>query len=322
MQRHYRETPWYWYLGVMIVSFILGLVVVLKENVTLPAWAYVVSLILGIIVAPFSTILYARYGNGIATNNLSKMLAGLMIPERPVGNMYFAAWSHNVIANCVNLCNDLKMGEYLKIPPRAMFLTQIYGTIIGGFINYAVMISIVNGNRDLLANEDGDSSWSGATMQSYNTNAASWALSKYLYRLGDMYEMVPMGLLIGAGLVFLHRIIVIWLPTIRGFSLYEINLPQFIQYAGYIPYNQSQTCVILSQVISGFFCQWYLRNYRPKIFKDYMYLVTAAWDGAALTVLFILSFAVFGAGGPSVPFPQWWGNNINGNLDWCPVPDS
>lgn len=40
------------------------------------------------------------------------MLAGLMLPGRPVGNMYFAAWSHNVIANCVNLCNDLKMGEY------------------------------------------------------------------------------------------------------------------------------------------------------------------------------------------------------------------
>jgi hypothetical protein len=42
------------------------------------------------------------------------MLAGLMIPGRPVGNMYFAAWSHNVITNAVNLSNDLKMGEYRK----------------------------------------------------------------------------------------------------------------------------------------------------------------------------------------------------------------
>ena len=37
-----------------------------------------------------------------------------MVPERPVGNMYFAAWSHNVISNTVNLSNDLKMGEYRK----------------------------------------------------------------------------------------------------------------------------------------------------------------------------------------------------------------
>ena len=42
------------------------------------------------------------------------MLAGLMVPERPVGNMYFAAWSHNVISNTVDLSNDLKMGEYRK----------------------------------------------------------------------------------------------------------------------------------------------------------------------------------------------------------------
>jgi hypothetical protein len=62
-----------------------------------------------------STVLYARYGNGIATNNLSKMIAGLTLPGRPVGNMYFAAWSHNVIANAVNLSNDLKLGEYRKL---------------------------------------------------------------------------------------------------------------------------------------------------------------------------------------------------------------
>lgn len=107
-----------------------------------------------------------------------------------------------------------------------------------------------------------------------------------------------------------------------NFSLSELNMPQFIQYAGYIPYNASQTCVIANWIVSGFFCQYYLRNYQPRIFKDYMYLVTGAWDGAALTVTFILSFAVFGAGGRTVPFPSWWGNNVDGYYDLCPVADS
>ncbi|KAH8812590.1 peptide transporter [Xylogone sp. PMI_703] len=319
MAKHYKETPWWWYIFILVFSFVLGLVVIIKENITLPVWAYIVSLILGIIIAPFSTILYARYGNGIATNNLSKMMAGLMLPGRPVGNMYFAAWSHNVISNAVNLSNDLKMGEYLKIPPRVMFLTQIYGTILGGFINYGVMIGIITGNRELLVDGNGDSSWSGATIQSYNTNATSWALAKYLYQSGSRYAMVPLGLAIGAGAVLIHRLIVQFVPKIRNFSLSEINLPQFIQYAGYIPYNQSQTCVIWSQIAAGFFTQFYLRNYRPRIFKDYSYLVTGAFDGASLTVLFILSFAVFGAGGKPVPFPWWWGNNGDkGNYDFCP----
>jgi hypothetical protein len=137
MAKNYKEVPWWWYMAVLVFSFILGLVVVIKENITMPVWAYIVSLIVGIIIAPFvsalqrlrnpqrvrltafsqSVMLYSRFGNGIATNNLSKMIAGLVLPGRPVGNMYFAAWSHNVITNTVNLSNDLKMGEYRKYAP-------------------------------------------------------------------------------------------------------------------------------------------------------------------------------------------------------------
>lgn len=90
-----------------------------------------------------------------------------------------------------------------------MFLTQIYGTIVGGFINYAVMISIVGSNRELLANTDGSSSWSGAYLQAFNTNASSWALAKYLYKAGGEYYMVPVGLAVGAGLVALQRLIIV-----------------------------------------------------------------------------------------------------------------
>lgn len=97
-------------------------------------------------------------------------------------------------------------GTAVKIPPRVMFLTQIYGTVLGGFINYAVMTSIVTGNKELLADSNGDSSWSGATIQSFNTNASTWALAAYLYKQGQMYSIVPFGLLIGAGIVAAHRI--------------------------------------------------------------------------------------------------------------------
>lgn len=88
-----------------------------------------------------------------------------------------------------------------------MFLTQIYGTILGGFINYALMISIVTSNRELLIDGNGDSSWSGASIQSYNTNAASWALAPYIYKVGTPYGAVPVGLAAGAAAVVIHRIV-------------------------------------------------------------------------------------------------------------------
>lgn len=67
------------------------------------------------------------------------------------------------------------------------------------------MVSIVTGNRELLSEGNGSSTWSGATIQSFNTNATSWALASYLYKIGAKFDMVPMGLLIGAGIVAIHR---------------------------------------------------------------------------------------------------------------------
>jgi hypothetical protein len=53
MAKNYKEAPWWWYATVLVVSFVLGLIVAIKENITLPVWAYIVSLVVGIIVAPF-----------------------------------------------------------------------------------------------------------------------------------------------------------------------------------------------------------------------------------------------------------------------------
>lgn len=70
MAKTYKETPWSWYVAVLVFSFVLGLVVVIKENITLPAWAYVVSLLLGIIIAPFVSI---------STYNDFQLDGGLMV---------------------------------------------------------------------------------------------------------------------------------------------------------------------------------------------------------------------------------------------------
>lgn len=40
-------------------------------------------------------------------------------------------WSHDVVGTSIGLAGDLKVGQYLKIPPRAMFVTQVWGTILG-----------------------------------------------------------------------------------------------------------------------------------------------------------------------------------------------
>lgn len=61
MAETYKEAPWWWYIAVLVFSFVLGLVVVIKENITLPAWAYVVALLVGIFIAPLVNISYPNF---------------------------------------------------------------------------------------------------------------------------------------------------------------------------------------------------------------------------------------------------------------------
>ena len=96
-----------------------------------------------------------------------------------------------------------------------MFLTQVWGTVFGAFINYVVMISIVNSHRDLLTETNGTYAWSGQFFQALNTTASTWALAKYLYTASGQYYLVPLGLVIGFGLVVVHKIFTRVSPTYR-----------------------------------------------------------------------------------------------------------
>ncbi|KAJ5348698.1 hypothetical protein MYU51_015115 [Penicillium brevicompactum] len=322
MAKNYKDSPWWWYICIAVLSFIIGIVVVVKEDITLPAWGYVVALLIGMVIAIFSTILFSRFGNGIATNNVSKMLAGLILPGLPVGNMYFSIWSHNVVTCACDLCGSFKMGDYLKIPPKVVLACQIYGCMLGAAINYVIMNYIVSSHRDLLIEGNGNSFWSGAVVQSYNTKAASWALAPHMYKSGARYEMVPIGMVIGAAAVLVHRLIYHFIPKVGKFDLSEINLPQLIQYSASIPDISPRTGNLLTSTALGFFAQYYLRNYRPAFFRDYLWILALALDAGSGICIFILTFAVMGVGTAPHPFPLWWGNNQNGYSDWCPAPSS
>lgn len=124
------------------------------------------------------------------------------------------------------------MGQYLKIPPRAMFLTQIWGTILGAIVNYGEDI-VLEGLRAHLTNlysrhglcrgctarHPARPSWyerlevstaldaehmydltvlySGQYPQSLNSAAVTWSLAKQLYGPHGPYIWIPLSLVFG-----------------------------------------------------------------------------------------------------------------------------
>ncbi|WCJ18174.1 oligopeptide transporter 4 [Euphorbia peplus] len=48
------------------------------------------------------------------------------------------------MAQAVSFLNDFKLGHYMKIPPRSMFLVQFIGTMLAGTINLSVAWWLLN----------------------------------------------------------------------------------------------------------------------------------------------------------------------------------
>jgi hypothetical protein len=60
---------------------------------------------------------------------------------------------------------------------------------------------------------------------------------------------------------------------------------------------------LASTILVGVMSQLWLRRYHPGWYRKYNYILGGALDGGAQVMIFILSFAVFGASGVPRPFP-------------------
>lgn len=82
-----------------------------------------------------------------------------MVPGDPVANMYGATYGANPLTQGIALLQDrscsllplrcafklsdsllsfrmtVKLGQYLKLPPRVTFLCQVLGTVVGAVLN-------------------------------------------------------------------------------------------------------------------------------------------------------------------------------------------
>ncbi|KAG6376476.1 OPT oligopeptide transporter protein-domain-containing protein [Boletus reticuloceps] len=309
----YPDAPNSWYYTTFVVAFAVALVVIYKSNSTLPWWGFVVSVLLATISILFLGALYAITGIGISIQTFVQMIAGYLHPGKPMANMYFVLYSYNTVSQASLLLRDLKIGQYTKLPPRASFAAQIIGTFLGAILNYFLMNSIIDSQREILLSIEGTNIWSGQQPQQYNSQAIAWGgLSHELFSTGMRYQWVPFSYLIGlvAPVPFwlVHR----YWPRLRTDYVYTPIVCAFIGWLC-VGINSS----VLSFFAVAFLSQWWIRTRYPHRFQKYNYIVAAALDGGTQVMVFILSFAVQGAAGTVHLFPAWWGANQGGNYDRC-----
>jgi len=317
----YKQIPRWWYLAILLAAYAIAQATNYTGKSGLPWWALTVLLFIGFIFCALYSTLAATIGFtefNTSGNGFFQMITAYMVPGRPVANMYGAMYGAHPLQQGIAFLQDLKLGQYCKLAPRVTFCMQMAGTVVGAILNYVMMLSIINAQRDALLSIAGTRLWSGQNAQSYNSNAIAWgALAPQMFGAHSTYKMVPISLAIGLFLPLpFYLCYRIWPKA--GFE--NLNTSIIMQYSCYLSVGVN-TSVNTSMAL-GILSQWWVRTRYPRWFTKYNYIVAAALDGGTQVIVFILNFAIFGAAGKTVIFPQWWGNDFNLSADRCLAPPS
>jgi hypothetical protein len=108
-----------------VVNTVLGILVCEFGGFDLPYWGVLLALLLaGVSMIPLG-IIQAITGQHIGLNVMSEFLIGWILPGRFVSVVSFKTLSYMAMSQGLTLVQDLKLGHYMKIPPRAMFTVQV-----------------------------------------------------------------------------------------------------------------------------------------------------------------------------------------------------
>lgn len=52
---------------------------------------------------------------------MAQIIPGTLLPGNPLANMIFKSYSVQTLSEATSFTQDLKLGHYVKVPPRATF---------------------------------------------------------------------------------------------------------------------------------------------------------------------------------------------------------
>ena len=67
---------------------------------------------------------------GPALNVISELIIGYLYPGKPLANVTFKIYSTVTMGHALYFLSDFKLGHYMKIPPKSMFIAQVIQFLI------------------------------------------------------------------------------------------------------------------------------------------------------------------------------------------------
>jgi OPT family oligopeptide transporter len=149
LMQAYPEVPVWWYAAVGFVSLLLILVSVSIFDTQLPAWAALIAFTLAAILAIPAAMLQAITNQAVGLQIMHELIIGYMHPGHPVGNMLFKCIAYIGTSQALSFAHSLKLGHYMKIPPRIMFSVQLTAAFVSCFVVLIVQNWVLDNVEDV-----------------------------------------------------------------------------------------------------------------------------------------------------------------------------
>lgn len=75
----------------------------------------------------------------LGLNLLTEYVVGYLVPGRPVAMMIFKNYGYICCTQALGFAQDMKLGHYMKVPPRSMFSAQLVAGIWSAIVQITAM---------------------------------------------------------------------------------------------------------------------------------------------------------------------------------------
>ncbi|KAJ3075469.1 hypothetical protein HDU99_001525, partial [Rhizoclosmatium hyalinum] len=311
MMEAYPDVPDWAYLAFLAVTTVGALLVSLFTPYNMPWWAIFFNIFLvAICILPFG-IVPAITGFSLYLNVLTEFVIGLMIPGQTVAVMAFKSWGTNNLIQALALTSDLKLGQYLHIPPYAMVFAQFWGTFMNAIVATAASYFMMFENKTLLTKPE----WAYNGYQTFYSAGGIWGAigPQRFFGIGSLYEGLLWCFLIGAVAPFF--------PWLANKYIYKSKYWHMINFSIFFSIGSAgnpQVFIVVPLLLA--FLSQYLFVKNREFYQKYLYVMGAAFDGSSGFVSLIVSLLGFA----NVAFPFWAlnPNSDNVKMDYYCYPNA
>ncbi|MCO5596993.1 hypothetical protein L7F22_051065 [Adiantum nelumboides] len=126
LMEKYADVPQKWWSFLLAGSVGLSLIVclVFKDEVQLPWWVLLLACVLAAGFTLPIGVITATTNLTPGLNIITEYIMGYILPGYPLANVCFEVYGYMSMSQAISFLADFKLGHYMKIPPRSMFMVQ------------------------------------------------------------------------------------------------------------------------------------------------------------------------------------------------------